>query len=109
MSSYAYRERDREWDDYSRPSDHRGSYSVKRYVYPTEDDRDRERELVFRREEPSTGDRELVIRRRTEPHDDYEPRREYRRDYERMFPPSQLPLPSHNSRHEKTVIFLDDR
>lgn len=84
--SYAYRERDREWDEYSRPSDHRG-YTVKRYVVSSEESRDRERERdFFRREDSGTGDRELVIRRRTEPYEsDYEIRREYRteRDYER--------------------------
>ncbi|RAO71167.1 uncharacterized protein BHQ10_007179 [Talaromyces amestolkiae] len=76
--SYAYRERDREWDEYSRPSEHRGSYTVKRYVIPSDDGRDRERDF-FRREDSGTADRELVIRRRTEPHEtDYEVRREYR-------------------------------
>jgi hypothetical protein len=72
MSSYTYRESDRDWDDYSRPSDHRGSYKVKRYVYSNDDDRERDRE--------HTADRELVIRRRTEPGDDYEIRRECKSD-----------------------------
>jgi hypothetical protein len=76
--SYAYRERDREWDEYSRPSEHRGSYTVKRYVVPSDDSRDRDRDF-FRRDDSGTGDRELVIRRRTEPYEtDYEVRREYR-------------------------------
>lgn len=61
MSSYIYRERerDREWDE-PRSS----TVSIKRYVIPSEEDR--EREIVYRREAPVTGDRELVIRRSTE-------------------------------------------
>ncbi|PKX98633.1 DUF3824 domain-containing protein [Aspergillus novofumigatus IBT 16806] len=61
MSSYIYRERerDREWDE-PRSS----TVSIKRYVIPSEEDR--EREIVYRREDPVTGDRELVIRRSTE-------------------------------------------
>ncbi|KAH2208494.1 hypothetical protein KXW59_008505 [Aspergillus fumigatus] len=61
MSSYIYRERerDREWDE-PRSS----SVSIKRYVIPSEEDR--ERDIVYRREDPVTGDRELVIRRSTE-------------------------------------------
>lgn len=79
--SYTYRERDREWDEYSRP-DHRNSYTVKRYVIPPDEGRDRDRDF-FRRDDSGTADRELVIRRRTEPQEvDYEVRREYR-DYER--------------------------
>jgi hypothetical protein len=77
--SYTYREKDREWDEYSRPSDYR-NYKVKRYVIPSEDSRDRD---FFRRDDSGVGERELVIRRRTEPQEsDYEVRREYR-DYER--------------------------
>jgi hypothetical protein len=83
--SYTYREVDRERDDYSRPSDARG-YTIKRYVIPSEEDR--EREIVYRREDSSVGDRELVIRRKTERDDgDYDYRRDYRseRDYEREY------------------------
>ncbi|PWY93307.1 hypothetical protein BO94DRAFT_460694 [Aspergillus sclerotioniger CBS 115572] len=56
MSTYIYRERDRErdWDE-PRSS----SVSIKRYVIPSEDDR--ERDFFYRRDDP--GDRELVIRR----------------------------------------------
>lgn len=79
--SHTYRERDREWDDYSRPSEPR-SYTVKRYVIPPEDDREREREVIYRRDDSSIGDRELVIRRKVERGDgDYEYRRS-ERDYE---------------------------
>jgi hypothetical protein len=61
MSSYIYRERerDREWDE-PRSS----TVSIKRYVIPSEEDR--EREFVYRHEDPVTGDRELVVRRSTE-------------------------------------------
>ncbi|KKA17989.1 hypothetical protein T310_8063, partial [Rasamsonia emersonii CBS 393.64] len=82
--SYTYRERDREWDDYSRPSEPR-SYTVRRYIIPPEDDRDREREVIYRRDDSSIGDRELVIRRKVERDDgDYDYRRDHRseRDYE---------------------------
>lgn len=78
MSSYAYRdrERDRDWDD---PR----SVSVKRYVVPSEDDYHRrdypvERELVIRR----SNDRDDYpsMAHRYERDLDYEPRR-YDRDY----------------------------
>ncbi|KAJ0417072.1 hypothetical protein BJY00DRAFT_325794 [Aspergillus carlsbadensis] len=64
MSSYLYRERDREdgWDE-PRSS----GVSVKRYVIPPEDrERERERDFLFRREDSGPSDRELVIRRTTE-------------------------------------------
>ncbi|PYI08950.1 hypothetical protein BO78DRAFT_416251 [Aspergillus sclerotiicarbonarius CBS 121057] len=56
MSTYIYRERDRErdWDE-PRSS----TVSIKRYVIPSEDDR--EREFYSRRDDPA--DRELVVRR----------------------------------------------
>ncbi|RAK95196.1 DUF3824 domain-containing protein [Aspergillus ibericus CBS 121593] len=56
MSTYIYRERDRErdWDE-PRSS----TVSIKRYVIPSEEDR--ERDFYYRRDDP--GDRELVIRR----------------------------------------------
>ncbi|KAJ9192818.1 hypothetical protein DTO164E3_8169 [Paecilomyces variotii] len=73
--SLVYRERDREWDDYSGRSDPRSSHTtVRRYVIPPEEER--ERDVVYRREDPVTGDRELVIRRSTERDD-----RDYDRDY----------------------------
>ncbi|KAL1861117.1 hypothetical protein Plec18170_001632 [Paecilomyces lecythidis] len=73
--SLVYRERDREWDDYSGRSDPRSSHTtVKRYVIPHEEER--ERDVVYRRGDPVTGDRELVIRRTTERDD-----RDYDRDY----------------------------
>ena len=63
MSSYMYRERDRE-DDWDEP---RSGVSVKRYVIPPEDrERDRERDFLFRREDSGPSERELVIRRTTE-------------------------------------------
>ncbi|KAL4916938.1 hypothetical protein BDW62DRAFT_211607 [Aspergillus aurantiobrunneus] len=61
MSSYLYRERDRE-DDWNEP---RSSVSVKRYVIPPED-RDHDRDYLFRREDPGPSERELVIRRKTD-------------------------------------------
>lgn len=78
--SYVYKERDREWDEYSKPSDQRSSYTVKRYVVSKDDARERERERdFFRRDESGVGERELVVRRRVEPYEtDYEVRREYR-------------------------------
>ncbi|KAI2995800.1 hypothetical protein CBS147346_9693 [Aspergillus niger] len=56
MSTYIYKERDREreWDE-PRSS----TVSIKRYVIPSEDER--ERDFFYRREDP--GDREVVIRR----------------------------------------------
>ncbi|KAL4735724.1 hypothetical protein BDV11DRAFT_208230 [Aspergillus similis] len=82
MSSYIYRERDREddWDE------RRSGVSVKRYVIPPEDrERDRERDLFFR-EDSGPGERELVIRRTTEREEPvmvqrYERDIEYDRDY----------------------------
>ncbi|OJJ30758.1 hypothetical protein ASPWEDRAFT_118432 [Aspergillus wentii DTO 134E9] len=85
--SYIYRERDRErdWDE------PRSSVSIKRYVIPPEDER--ERDYLVRREDPYTGDRELMVRRSTDHHDDpvlvrryerdvdYEPRYRSERDY----------------------------
>ncbi|KAL4889764.1 hypothetical protein BDV59DRAFT_185813 [Aspergillus ambiguus] len=58
--SYVYRERerDRDWDEPRSP------VTIKRYVVPSEDDRDRD--FVYRREDPYTGERELVIRRSTD-------------------------------------------
>ncbi|PYH95733.1 hypothetical protein BO71DRAFT_440034 [Aspergillus ellipticus CBS 707.79] len=55
MSTYIYRERDRErdWDE------PRSAVSIKRYVIPSEDDHDRD--FYPRRDDPA--DRELVIRR----------------------------------------------
>jgi hypothetical protein len=67
--SYSYRERDTEYDDYSRRSDRGSSYKIKRYVVSQDDDRDREREVVYRRDD--VGDRELVLRRKSEREDDY--------------------------------------
>lgn len=87
--SYTYRERDREWDEYSRPSD-RSSYKVKRYVVPSEDSYGRDRDF-YRRDDPGMGERELVIRRRTEPNEvDYDVRREYR-EHERGYPVLYIP------------------
>ncbi|KAL4768978.1 hypothetical protein BDW60DRAFT_225415 [Aspergillus nidulans var. acristatus] len=82
MSSYIYRERDREddWDE------RRSGVSVKRYVIPPEDrERDRERDLFFR-EDSGPGERELVIRRTTEREEPvmvqrYERDTNYDRDY----------------------------
>ncbi|TPR05943.1 Sugar (and other) transporter family protein [Aspergillus niger] len=56
MSTYIYKERDREreWDE-----PHSSTVSIKRYVIPSEDER--ERDFFYRREDP--GDREVVIRR----------------------------------------------
>lgn len=69
--------------------------TIKRYVIPPEDDR-RERDYLYRREDPIPGDRELVIRRPAERDDpvmvqryerdvDYDPRGGYdyrsERDY----------------------------
>ncbi|KAH8695968.1 hypothetical protein BGW36DRAFT_179272 [Talaromyces proteolyticus] len=103
--SYTYRERDREWDDYSRPSDR--SYKVKRYVVSHDDNRERERDF-FRREDSGTADRELVIRRRTEPYEtDYEVRREYRteRDYE----PRSIHEPEYQVVHRSEASERDPR
>ncbi|EEH07741.1 conserved hypothetical protein [Histoplasma capsulatum G186AR] len=71
-----YSHRDSDWDVVSRQSEPR-SYSVRRYVIPSE------RDSMYRRDEHPMSERELVIRR---PHDrdsryDYEYRRE--RDYDR--------------------------
>ncbi|CBF70694.1 uncharacterized protein ANIA_10751 [Aspergillus nidulans FGSC A4] len=82
MSSYVYRERDREddWDE------RRSGVSVKRYVIPPEDrERDRDRDLFFR-EDSGPGERELVIRRTTEREEPvmvqrYERDTDYDRDY----------------------------
>ncbi|KAL3489030.1 hypothetical protein BJX62DRAFT_226901 [Aspergillus germanicus] len=64
MSSYIYRERERE-DDWDEPRS--SGVSVKRYVIPPEDrERERERDFLFRREDSGPSDRELVIRRTTE-------------------------------------------
>lgn len=82
MSSYIYRdrERDRDWDE------PRSSVSIKRYIVPSEDSRDRD---YYRHEYP---DRELTLRRNTDRDDrpmmmqryerevDYDSRR-YDRDY----------------------------
>lgn len=59
--SYVYRERGRarDWDD------PRSSVSVKRYVVADEEDTS-ERDVIFRRDNPVTGNRELVIRRTVE-------------------------------------------
>ncbi|RAL15072.1 DUF3824 domain-containing protein [Aspergillus homomorphus CBS 101889] len=59
--SYVYRERDRErdWDE------PRSTVSIKRYVIPSEEER--ERDFFYRHEEPA--DRELVIRRTHERED----------------------------------------
>lgn len=69
MSSYLYRDRDRE-DDWDEPRS--GGVSVKRYVIPPEDrrdrERDRERDYLFR-EDSGPGERDLVIRRRTDRED----------------------------------------
>ncbi|RAH50114.1 uncharacterized protein BO95DRAFT_470649 [Aspergillus brunneoviolaceus CBS 621.78] len=55
--SYVYRERDRErdWDE------PRSTVSIKRYVIPSEEERERERDFFYRHEDQA--DRELVIRR----------------------------------------------
>ncbi|THC92365.1 hypothetical protein EYZ11_008181 [Aspergillus tanneri] len=64
--SYIYRERerDRDWDE-SRSS----PVTIKRYVIPPEDDRGRERDVLYRREDLVSGDRELVVRRSTDRED----------------------------------------
>lgn len=45
--SYSYQEREREWDEYVRPSDR--SYTVRRYVVSEDPPAERERDLVIRR------------------------------------------------------------
>lgn len=66
MSSYLYRDREDDWDE------PRSAVSVKRYVIPPEDrrdrDRDRDRDYLFR-EDSGPSERELVIRRRTDRED----------------------------------------
>ncbi|KAI1919348.1 hypothetical protein LOZ12_001763 [Ophidiomyces ophidiicola] len=53
--SYSYKERDRDWDEMSRHSDPRTTYStIKRYVIP--DDRS------SRRDDPGTSERQLAVR-----------------------------------------------
>jgi hypothetical protein len=81
--SYTYRER--EWDEYSRPSESRDSYTIKRYVIPTEED---EREVIWRRDDSTSDERDLVTRRKKDWDEaDYETRRDYRAeiDYERKY------------------------
>lgn len=71
MSSYIYRdrERDRDWDE------PRSSVSIKRYIVPSEDSRDRD--YRYRHEYP---DRELVIRRSTDRDDRPMMMQRYERD-----------------------------
>ncbi|KAL4751655.1 hypothetical protein BDW72DRAFT_173087 [Aspergillus terricola var. indicus] len=114
MSSYIYRERDREddWDE------RRSGVSVKRYVIPPEDrERDRERDLFFR-EDSGPGERELVIRRTTEREEPvmvqrYERDTEYDRDYyEREFTVLDRPRRSPNPiiiREDQPVIIQEAR
>ncbi|KAL2368757.1 hypothetical protein RJ035_001110 [Blastomyces gilchristii] len=89
--SYSYRDSD--WDVVSRQSEPR-SYSVRRYVIPSE------KKSMYRRDEHPMSERELVIRR---PHDrdsryDYEYRRE--RDYDReSTSPSRTPSQSLREEH----------
>lgn len=45
--SYSYQEREREWDEYTRPADR--SYTVRRYVVSEDSPVERERDLVIRR------------------------------------------------------------
>ncbi|OJD11245.1 hypothetical protein AJ78_07949 [Emergomyces pasteurianus Ep9510] len=93
--TYSYRDSD--WDVVSRQSEPR-SYSVRRYVIPSE------RDSMYRRDEPPMGERELVIRR---PHDrdsryDYEYRRE--RDYDRESTnPSRIPSHSQPSTEQSLL------
>ncbi|KAL5336174.1 hypothetical protein BJX70DRAFT_400828 [Aspergillus crustosus] len=118
MSSYLYRERDRE-DDWDEP---RSGVSVKRYVIPPEDrDREREREYLFRREESGPSERELVIRRTTEREEPimvqrYERESEYDRSdrdyYEREYIMSERGRRSPKPiviREKQPIIFLEAR
>ncbi|KAJ5605964.1 hypothetical protein N7510_008745 [Penicillium lagena] len=99
--SYVYRERerDRDWDD-SRP------VTIKRYVIPSEDDRERSREFVMRRDDSYTGDRELVIRRKTEREVDHDDRR-YDRDYERDYYEREYSEPSAHRHYSRSVDYLE--
>ncbi|CAL5874818.1 uncharacterized protein PFLUO_LOCUS9120 [Penicillium psychrofluorescens] len=99
--SYVYRERDRDrdWDD-SRP------VTIKRYVVPPEDDRERSREFVMRRDDSHTGDRELVIRRKTERDVDYDDRR-YDRDYERDYYDREYSEPSAQRHYSRSTDYLE--
>lgn len=74
MSSYVYRERDRERD---REEPH-SSVSIKRYVIPRENSSDRE--IVYRHEDSATGDRELVIRHSSDREDEPVVVRRYEHD-----------------------------
>ncbi|KAL3466305.1 hypothetical protein BJX64DRAFT_284572 [Aspergillus heterothallicus] len=117
MSSYIYRERDRE-DDWDEPRS--SGVSVKRYVIPPED-RERERDYLFRREDSGPSERELVIRRTTEREEPimiqrYERETDYDRSdrdyYERKYTVTERPRRNPNPiviREDQPVIIQEAR
>ncbi|KAF9885290.1 hypothetical protein FE257_013091 [Aspergillus nanangensis] len=104
--SYIYRERerDRDWEEPRSP------VTIKRYVV-SEDDRDRDRDVLYRREDPLTGDRELVIRRSTDRDDSamlsrYDREVDYDRRSERDYYEREYSEPGRPRRHHTAPIVI---